>query len=157
MKGLKRIYLSALFTSILGLPSFAFAGGGVDDLLTGLASLLIPLIIIIIIFIICRELVCWYWKINETLAVLKEIRDLLKRSSLASNTEDSSKNKSGTPKKIIQVDDAPKGPGGPGHHWGENDKTHDIIKNCPKCNGDFHGEKFEVCGECGCLLVNPDE
>jgi hypothetical protein len=154
MNRLKRVSLSALFIFLLGLPSFAFARGGVDDLLVGL---FIPLIIIIIIFLICRELVCWYWKINETLSVLKEIRDLLKRSPLASNMEDSSKNKNSSPKKIIQVDNAPKGPGGPGHHWGENDKTQDIIKNCPKCNGIFHGDEFEVCGECGCLLVDPDE
>lgn len=39
--------------------------------------MLIALIVLIIVFLIARELVCWYWKINESLEVLKEIRDLL--------------------------------------------------------------------------------
>lgn len=156
MKGLKRVYLPLLFISLFSLPSFAFARSGIDDLFTGLGGLFIFLVIIIVIFLICREIVCWYWKINETLSVLKEIRDLLKHSSLASNTEGASENTVSSSKKIIQIDDAPKGPGGPGHHWGENAKTHGIIKNCPKCNGIFHGDEFKVCGECGCLLVDPD-
>jgi len=39
--------------------------------------ILLVLVIIFVLFLIGRELVCWYWKINESLAVLKEIRDLL--------------------------------------------------------------------------------
>ncbi len=34
---------------------------------------------IIALFLIFRELVCWYWKINEGLKLLQEIRDLLGR------------------------------------------------------------------------------
>jgi len=39
--------------------------------------LIVVLITLVVIFLIARELVCWYWKINESLDVLKEIRDLL--------------------------------------------------------------------------------
>lgn len=44
-----------------------------------LPGLIIFLIVTIVIFLICRELVCWYWKQNEQVALLKEIRDLLKQ------------------------------------------------------------------------------
>ena len=43
-----------------------------------LTMALIYLVVVIVIFLIFRELVCWYWKINASLEVLKEIRDLLK-------------------------------------------------------------------------------
>ena len=39
----------------------------------------IALLILGLIGLILRELICWYWKINEQLALLTEIRDLLKR------------------------------------------------------------------------------
>lgn len=45
--------------------------------------------------------------------------------------------------------------GSSGHHWGDNPKTHDIIKTCPLCNGIFHGAEFETCGVCICALVQP--
>jgi hypothetical protein len=31
------------------------------------------------IILLIRELVCWYWKINEGIVLLTEIRDLLKQ------------------------------------------------------------------------------
>ena len=37
------------------------------------------IVIIVAIFFLCRELMCWYWKINEHLRVQTEIRDLLKK------------------------------------------------------------------------------
>ena len=40
-------------------------------------SLILGLAVFLVIFIICRELVCWYWKINKSVALLTEIRDLL--------------------------------------------------------------------------------
>lgn len=44
-------------------------------------------------------------------------------------------------------------PGGPGHHWGPNDKTHDVVKKCPNCGGIFHGAEFASCGKCECALA----
>jgi hypothetical protein len=43
-----------------------------------LATLGIMALAALIVFLIARELVCWYWKINETVRLLTEIRDLLK-------------------------------------------------------------------------------
>ena len=34
---------------------------------------------IIIIFLICRELVCWYWKINRLIALMEEQNNLFKQ------------------------------------------------------------------------------
>jgi len=44
-----------------------------------LTQSLIVLVVLIAIFLIFRELVCWYWKINERLNCLKDIRDLLQK------------------------------------------------------------------------------
>jgi hypothetical protein len=44
---------------------------------------LISLAVFLVFFLICREIVCWYLKINRTLIVLEEIRDLLKYSAQA--------------------------------------------------------------------------
>ena len=43
----------------------------------GNEPLLIGLAIFLIVFIVCREVMCWYWKINKSIALLTEIRDLL--------------------------------------------------------------------------------
>lgn len=42
-------------------------------------SVLIVLLICVIIFIICRELLCWYYKINKMVDNQKEIIRLLKK------------------------------------------------------------------------------
>lgn len=43
------------------------------DLLIGLGCFAF----IILIFLSIREINCWYWKINERLSILKEIKNLL--------------------------------------------------------------------------------
>lgn len=42
-----------------------------------MADLLIVLVITIAIFFLCRELMCWYWKINEHLENQKKIIEKL--------------------------------------------------------------------------------
>lgn len=42
-----------------------------------MGSLLIILIICIAIFFLCREVMCWYWKINEHLENQKKIIEKL--------------------------------------------------------------------------------
>lgn len=42
-----------------------------------MADLLIVLVITIAIFFLCRELMCWYWKINEHLENQKRIIEKL--------------------------------------------------------------------------------
>ena len=41
-------------------------------------SSIIVLLVLIIFFLIGRELVCWYFKINKIAGLLEEIRDELK-------------------------------------------------------------------------------
>jgi len=53
---------------------------------TILYALLLGGMIICAIFFICRELVCWYWKMNETVTLLSEIRDLLKQNLQTTST-----------------------------------------------------------------------
>jgi hypothetical protein len=45
-------------------------------------AVVIYIVLAIVIFLIGREIVCWYFKINARLSVLEEIRDLLKVSAL---------------------------------------------------------------------------
>ena len=45
----------------------------------GLWSFLITLLILLVIFLICRELVCWYWKINRAVELLERQNVLLER------------------------------------------------------------------------------
>lgn len=44
-----------------------------------LFSLVIILITTIIIFLLCREIICWYWKINKFISNQEEIIRLLKK------------------------------------------------------------------------------
>ena len=38
---------------------------------------IIAVIVIVVIFLICRELICWYWKINERRDILQSINSKL--------------------------------------------------------------------------------
>lgn len=67
--------LSITAAILLGATSLAYAGGQFGR---GIAGLIVGLIIVFVIFLIFREFFCWYWKINQRVAILNEIRDLLK-------------------------------------------------------------------------------
>lgn len=58
-------------------PSWAYGGNDWGIVPT----LLIFVLVMIVIFLVCRELICWYWKINETIAVLTDIRSLLQQQA----------------------------------------------------------------------------
>lgn len=45
---------------------------------SGFGDFLIMLIVAIVIFILCRELICWYYKINKSISNQEEIINLLK-------------------------------------------------------------------------------
>ena len=49
-------------------------------------TLMITLVILVVIFLIFREVVCWYWKINQSLGLLTEIRDLLAAAKSVANS-----------------------------------------------------------------------
>lgn len=75
-----RPFLSTMIVLLaLTLPAHAdtVANGGVP---TGLGSLfpILGLLLAVLVFLVCRELLCWYWKINQVVALLTEIRDHLK-------------------------------------------------------------------------------
>lgn len=49
-----------------------------------LVAILVGLAILIVVFLLVREMLCWYWKINKAITLLTEIRDLLARGYVAS-------------------------------------------------------------------------
>ncbi|GKH21881.1 hypothetical protein CE91St9_34890 [Bacteroides thetaiotaomicron] len=64
--------------SLISMPMTLFAQAPAPA--TGeIGSVLIVLLICVIIFIICRELLCWYYKINKMVDNQKEIIRLLKK------------------------------------------------------------------------------
>ena len=42
-------------------------------------SIIIGIVVACVLFLIARELVCWYWKINAMVSKLTEISETLKR------------------------------------------------------------------------------
>ena len=71
--------------ALLSMPTLSYAYGGWFNYSDYIGVLMIWLIVVVVIFLLMREVLCWYAKINERLAILKEIRDSL-------NKIDSSKN-----------------------------------------------------------------
>ena len=47
-----------------------------------LASVVIGFLILVVVLLVIREVICWYWKINQQIALLKEIRDALRQPVL---------------------------------------------------------------------------
>lgn len=85
---------------------------------------------------------------DATIKILKDIRgpgDFKKDISLDNNSNSSEK--FSVSKKLIKV-------GGGVHHWGENDKTYDVIRKCPECGAIFHGAEFKICVDCDCELFS---
>ena len=80
--------LCLLALTLFGIPSYAHARGGFfEDALPGLTGLLMIIVVLGIIFLFLREFFCWYFKINERVALQKEIRDSLKHSVNISSFE----------------------------------------------------------------------
>ena len=50
---------------------------------TDATSLLIGLAIVILIFLVIREILCWYWKINNIVDLLEDIKYEISRSNKA--------------------------------------------------------------------------
>lgn len=126
--------LGILSILIIGLPSYAHARGGYGDFI---ASLLITLLVILVVFLILREVVCWYWKINETLSILKEIRDLLKTSPSA--VQQNSKN---SPNVVAKKEKVPR----------LTEQEMYDKGNCPECGTTVDRDQ-ECCPDCGTNLT----
>ena len=127
--------LGILSILIIGLPSYAHARGGCDG--DFIASLLISLLVILVVFLILREVVCWYWKINETLSVLKEIRDLLK-----SNPSAVQQNSSNSPNVVAKKEEVPR----------LTEQEMYDKGNCPECGATVDRDQ-ERCPECETSLT----
>jgi len=76
---MKRVLESVLLLVVFASPAYAS-----DGYLAQI--LLIWFVVALVLFLILRELVCWYWKINLAITLLSEIRDHLRimRNSMTS-------------------------------------------------------------------------
>ena len=68
--------LARVFTPLL-LASPAYAGTigqiGSADLIMGLLIALVAFAVIGVVFLVLREVMCWYWKINTIVSLLEKI------------------------------------------------------------------------------------
>ncbi|MCE8994382.1 hypothetical protein ACMSDR_20380 [Bacteroides thetaiotaomicron] len=88
--------------SLISMPMTLFAQAPAPA--TGeIGSVLIVLLICVIIFIICRELLCWYYKINKMVSNQEEIIRLLKKIANENNAP-TNETKLGEQKKSIFKD-----------------------------------------------------
>ncbi|WP_034627441.1 hypothetical protein [Desulfocurvibacter africanus] len=62
---------------------------------------LLSLAFLLIIFLVCRELICWYWKLNSIDTTLKRIADRLDRMDGATPTKARRQDVSEDPVKAI--------------------------------------------------------
>ncbi len=49
--------------------------------MNGAGGFVMIICISLLVFLVCREIVCWYFKMNEVTKLLKEIRDSLKHNT----------------------------------------------------------------------------
>lgn len=70
-----------LFISALLLPTAAMAQyyHESEDTVSSVVLFVLYVIFIVAVFLICREIVCWYWKINKSIKNQEEIIRLLKK------------------------------------------------------------------------------
>ena len=52
-----------------------------SQIIDSLPILIVFIAVVVVIFFICRELFCWYFKQTEQVELLKEIRNLLKNQT----------------------------------------------------------------------------
>lgn len=93
---LKNLTRACLLAVLYFIPAVARAqssmiGSSSDD---AILKLIVSLVVAVVIFFIIRELVCWYWKLNEIVNNLKEInislRDLRQEVSSSSKVSSAS-------------------------------------------------------------------
>jgi ribosomal protein S14 len=61
-----------------------------------LGPIIVAIIVLGVVLLICRELVCWYWKINSIVSLLEEQNRLLAdlKGNVPRHSQDSKGNKS---------------------------------------------------------------
>jgi hypothetical protein len=50
-----------------------------------LGLILIALLVLLVVFLVFREFFCWYWKVNEALALLRDLRGALSNPGAAAS------------------------------------------------------------------------
>ena len=64
-----------------------------------LVSVLIVLLVIVAFFFICREIVCWYWKVNKIVSLLEDISGKLNHREIQDDESDKDYTPVGLPKR----------------------------------------------------------
>lgn len=70
----------------------------------GLFKIIITIIVTFVIFLVLRELNCWYWKINEIVTLLEDIKSRLpstKKSEEGASCEESASDLTPAPNENI--------------------------------------------------------
>jgi len=57
------------------------SGDEMDHVLGPMIAFAVVMFVTLLVFLVCREIVCWYWKINEAVGLLQEILFELKKSN----------------------------------------------------------------------------
>ena len=85
MVNLPKYVLTTLIILLLIIPQIAVAGpfGGGDFI----GTLFIVLAVTVIVFLIIREILCWYWKINTIVSLLEDIKGKLGTVGTALNNQ----------------------------------------------------------------------
>lgn len=74
---MKKTILSIIAASPVS--AYAQAAPASSDGGFGLMTIVLVIVLIVAVFLLCREIVCWYWKINKSIANQEEIIRLLKK------------------------------------------------------------------------------
>jgi hypothetical protein len=114
-----------------------------DGIGSSLGALALFVVITIVIFLVCRELVCWYWKINQNIALLTEIRELLKNQASAAQTSLQPVVSATAPRQSVVPASVPAGPMGTCPNCSATIPI--SAKDCPKCKASFgEGSTWKV-------------
>ena len=66
---------------------------------SAVSTILIAVVILVVVFLILREVNCWYWKINERISLQKDQNSILEKILLELKNEPKSEYKSSSQKK----------------------------------------------------------
>lgn len=123
-------FMVALILMLIVFPQMA-AAGPFDSGGALLGTLLIALLVLVLVFFIAREILCWYWKINTIVSLLEDIKGKL----INLNPSISAQNLQPTP---INSSDSPS-------------NAHKV--KCKKC-GEKTSSEAKFCEFCGAAMTS---
>lgn len=126
------------------------------EALGGVSTLLVILVIAIVIFLILREVVTWYWKINQRVGLLEDIlaelralrtgQPISKRlhcDQCGAETVEGDEFCPGCGSKVARSKNE------------KSDRDSDAFSYCPECKAEYR-EGFTVCSNCKVELMPYD-